>query len=72
MPSEPRLSDLRLLTVAEVAEMTRLSRMTIYRLVNSGRLPALKIGRTVRIPEQAVWNYLKGCTSTMASLSAHL
>lgn len=38
------------LSVAEVAEVLCVSRMTVYRLVESGDLPALKInGRTHRI-----------------------
>jgi excisionase family DNA binding protein len=48
------LSDLRFLTVAEVAEMMRVSNMTVYRLVKSGELPAVRFGRSYRIPESAV------------------
>lgn len=66
------LSEIRLLTVAEVAPLMRLSKMTVYRLVKSGKLPAVKLGRSVRIPEQAVGAYLSQCASTMTTLSAHL
>lgn len=38
----------------------RLSKMTVYRMVNSGALPALKVGRSVRIPEHVVDEYLRG------------
>jgi excisionase family DNA binding protein len=48
------LSDVRFLTVAEVAEMMRVSSMTVYRLVHSGELPAVRFGRSFRIPESAV------------------
>ena len=48
------LSDVRFLTVAEVAEMMRVSNMTVYRLVHSGDLPAVRFGRSSRIPESAV------------------
>ena len=48
------LSDMRFLTVAEVAEMMRVSNMTVYRLVKSGELPAVRFGRSYRIPESAV------------------
>lgn len=48
------LSDMRFLTVAEVAEMMRVSSMTVYRLVHSGDLPAVRFGRSYRIPESAV------------------
>ena len=45
---------LDLLTVAEVAAMLRLSKMTIYRLMDKGRLPALRVGRSFRIPRESV------------------
>ena len=48
------LSEVRFLTVAEVAEMMRVSNMTVYRLVHSGDLPAVRFGRSFRIPESAV------------------
>jgi len=48
------LSDVRFLTVAEVADMMRVSNMTVYRLVHSGELPAVRFGRSFRIPESAV------------------
>ncbi len=48
------LSEVRFLTVAEVAEMMRVSRMTVYRLVHSGELPAIRFGRSFRVPESAV------------------
>lgn len=54
------LGEVRLLTVAEVAAIMRLSKMTVYRMVNSGTLPALKVGRSVRIPEHVVDQYLRG------------
>ena len=34
--------------------MMRVSTMTVYRLVHSGELPAVRFGRSVRIPESAV------------------
>ncbi len=33
--------------------------MTVYRMVNSGALPALKVGRSVRVPEHVVHEYLR-------------
>lgn len=44
----------RFLTVAEVADAARVSRMTVYRLVHSGELPAVRVGRSFRVPESAV------------------
>jgi excisionase family DNA binding protein len=53
------LSEVKFLTVAEVASMMRVSKMTVYRLVHSGELPAVQIGRSFRVPEQAVNEYLR-------------
>jgi excisionase family DNA binding protein len=53
------LSEVRFLTVAEVATIMRVSKMTVYRLVHSGELEAVRVGRSFRVPEQAVNQYLK-------------
>ena len=53
------LSDVRFLTVAEVATIMRVSKMTVYRLVHSGELEAIRVSRSFRIPEQAVNQYLR-------------
>jgi excisionase family DNA binding protein len=53
------LSDMRFLTVAEVARIMRVSKMTVYRLVHSGELEAVRVGRSFRVPEEAVNQYLK-------------
>ena len=49
----------RFLTVAEVAALMRVSRMTVYRLVHGGVLPAVRVGRSFRVPEEAVHDYLR-------------
>ncbi|AZA14485.1 helix-turn-helix domain-containing protein [Corynebacterium choanae] len=46
------------LTVAEVAEIMRVSKMTVYRLLHSGELPAVRVGRSFRVHEKAVNDYL--------------
>jgi excisionase family DNA binding protein len=53
------LSEVRFLTVAEVAAAMRVSKMTVYRLVHSGELPAVRVGRSFRVPEDAVHDYLR-------------
>ena len=57
--SNPPLSEVRYLTVAEVATVMRVSKMTVYRLVHSGELPAVRMGRSFRVPEQAVHDYMR-------------
>jgi excisionase family DNA binding protein len=56
---ETPLSDVRFLTVAEVAKIMRVSKMTVYRLIHSGELEAVRVGRSFRVPEQAVSRYLR-------------
>jgi len=48
------LPDVRFLTVAEVAGLMRVSKMTVYRMVHSGVLPAVRFGRSFRVPESVV------------------
>ncbi|HEX5121419.1 MAG TPA: helix-turn-helix domain-containing protein [Pseudonocardiaceae bacterium] len=53
------LGQVEFLTVAEVASMMRVSKMTVYRLVHSGELPAVRVGKSFRVPERAVHDYLE-------------
>ena len=48
----------RLLTVSEVAATMRVSNMTVYRLIKSGQLPAIRVGKNFRIRESDVDKYL--------------
>jgi excisionase family DNA binding protein len=54
------LSEIKFLTVAEVAAVMRVSRMTVYRLVHAGDLASVRVGRSFRVPEHAVHDYLRG------------
>ncbi len=47
------------LTVAEVAALMRVSKMTVYRLVHSGELPAVRVGRSFRVHAKAVHDMLE-------------
>ena len=47
-----------LLTVAEVAEVLRVSNMTVYRLIKAGELPALRVGKNYRIREDELEAFL--------------
>jgi excisionase family DNA binding protein len=58
-PPDGPLAAVRFLTVAEVAAVIRVSKMTVYRLVHAGTLPAVRVGRSFRVPEQAVDDYLR-------------
>ncbi|WP_062070165.1 helix-turn-helix domain-containing protein [Demequina sediminicola] len=47
------------LTVAEVAELLRVSRMTVYRWVHAGEIPAVQFGRSYRVPRAAVDKFME-------------
>jgi excisionase family DNA binding protein len=53
-------TEARYLTVGEVAALLRVSSMTVYRLINAGELPALRIGRSFRLRQEDLDHYLAG------------
>ncbi|MFJ9554568.1 helix-turn-helix domain-containing protein [Nocardiopsis sp. NPDC101807] len=65
--SRPSPGEVRFLTVAEVASLMRVSKMTVYRMVHAGVLPAIRVARSYRVSEHTVRSYLR---NTSAELSA--
>lgn len=59
MTAETPLAGLKFLTVAEIATLMRVSKMTVYRLIRSGELESVRVGRSFRVAEQAVTRYLR-------------
>ncbi|HEY0498578.1 helix-turn-helix domain-containing protein [Kutzneria chonburiensis] len=57
--AHPGLAQVQFLTIAEVAKVMRVSKMTVYRLVHSGELPAVRVGKSFRVTESAVQDYLE-------------
>jgi len=57
--SEDLGAPLDLLTVADVAAMLRVSKMTVYRMVHADQLRALRGGSAYRIPQAAVEAFLR-------------
>ncbi|OCB52982.1 hypothetical protein A5722_25545 [Mycobacterium vulneris] len=53
----------RLNTVEETMERLRIGRMTTYRLINSGELRSVKVGRRRLVPEQAIADYIDALDS---------
>lgn len=47
-----------LLTVGEVANLMRVSNMTVYRLIKAGQLSAIRVGKNYRIRRTDVDRYL--------------
>lgn len=48
----------RFLTVAEVADLLRVSSMTVYRLIEAGDLRALRVGKSYRISNDDFESFL--------------
>ena len=48
----------RFLTVAEVADIMRVSTMTVYRLIKAGDMAAVRVGKSYRVREDDVDRYL--------------
>ena len=59
-PIDGSLSGVKFLTVAEVASVMRVSKMSVYRMIHAGELEAARFGRSFRVPEKAVHDYLRG------------
>lgn len=58
MSGKRPFADDGLLTVSEVADLMRVSNMTVYRLIKSGQLKAIRVGKNYRIRESEVDRYL--------------
>ena len=54
------------LKVPEVAEVLRIARSRAYELVASGEIPAVKIGRSVRVSRKELDRWLEGQRYTEA------
>ncbi|WP_026548892.1 helix-turn-helix domain-containing protein [Arthrobacter sp. Br18] len=52
-----------LMTVSEIATMMPVSKMTVYRLVQSGAIDGIRFSRSYRVPEASVQQYLKSTRS---------
>lgn len=48
-----------LIKIAELAAWWKVSKMTVYRMVHSGELDSVQIGRSLRVPRSAVNSYLE-------------
>jgi excisionase family DNA binding protein len=45
--------------VAQVAEILNCDRKTVYRLIECGELPAISLGRAIRVTSHALFQYLE-------------
>lgn len=52
------------LTVAETAEALDISRTSAYELIRRGDLPHIRIGRVIRVPAEALMEWVITSTTT--------
>lgn len=52
----------RYLTPSEAAELLRVSKMTIYRLIHGGHLAAIQVGKAYRIQSRDLEAFVESCT----------
>ena len=61
-----------LLTIDEVAEFLRISKTSVYRLVERRDLPFCRVGRTLRFRREDLEAYLRACRVDPAIFTEHL
>jgi len=61
-PVPPQPEDRLLLNATEVARLLGLGRSTIFSLLAAGELPAIRIGRSVRVPRAALERWIEDRT----------
>jgi excisionase family DNA binding protein len=59
MPEATRDDFPILYTVAEVADWLRVSKMTIYRMIDAGEIRVLRVGHSVRVPASEITRVLE-------------
>ena len=60
----------RLLTTRDLQQILQVDRITVYRMLEAGELPGIKIGGQWRFPESAIQQWLEGVKARRADPSA--
>lgn len=58
------------LTVTEVAELLRVSKMTVYRMVNTREIESTRVGRAFRILAGEFYRRFPECRSSLCARNA--
>jgi excisionase family DNA binding protein len=53
------MTQIKLLTVKEVAKLLKLNSLTVYDYIKGGKLEAVKIGRNYRVEERQLSSFIK-------------
>lgn len=59
IPKKEFESVAQILTVPELARALRVGRTTAYEIVRKGLIPSMRVGKVIRIPRQALENFLQ-------------
>lgn len=59
-----------LLTTKQLQDILQVDRTTIYRMADSGRIPAIKVGNQWRFPSQQIETWLQSQSSTASMINA--
>ena len=57
----------KIMTIEELAEYLKISRSTLYKLLQDGKLPGQKVGKRWRFHQDAIDEWIKSGTGTVAS-----
>ena len=64
---DPKLDNIRLLTLSEAAALLHVSTRTLQRMIRSGELPALKVGGQWRMRESQLTQWIEKRESSVAA-----
>lgn len=53
------MSSIRLLTIREISQILKMSTQTIYKMIESGQIPAIKIGAQWRFDEEKILEWIR-------------
>lgn len=71
MQPEDNLVDRLLLRVTEAAEVAGISRSLAYELVRAGSIPSVKVGRSIRVPAEALRHWVQGLVAETDHAASH-
>ncbi|MEW6406633.1 MAG: helix-turn-helix domain-containing protein [Chloroflexota bacterium] len=63
MPTQQKLQGEHLLKGDEVARILNISRSQAYKLMQQGEIPTVRIGRSVRVRYESLWNFIEENTT---------
>jgi excisionase family DNA binding protein len=58
------------LTVSDVAAMLRMSKTSIYKYAESGKMPSIKVGSNLRFTEDQINHFLSMCANPQSKARA--